>query len=330
MIPAFTIGILGGCGRGRGMARYFEEVATHYLRTFPRVRFLFPVTTGQERAVVGHLLECRATYPGLEVAVMLTSRQWDGRRCSATDERTAACNRIIDAADCCEVLPESKTTLPQPKLYRRFIERCDHIIFNEHRAGWALAGLFHAQVVQSGVPIPVQYGFSSVKYTRLEYPADRREYLVFGGIYYDPAAEYAQSIAYVERTGFSLPAECLPQIFLRKWLAAPPGKSCRYLMVPEDIESIDLLRDRPGCEYVSLKIFEKVYTTRKSTKEKTSDPDAALRFMQFRTLLRGIAARREAGMSVPPFDLWDFDAYDEALRTFSASLRRPIRKRRVK
>ena len=101
-------------------------------------------------------------------------------------------------------------------------------------------------------------------------------------------------------------------------------------MVPEDIESIDLLRDRPGCEYVSLKIFEKVYTTRKSTKEKTSDPDAALRFMQFRTLLRGIAARREAGMSVPPFDLWDFDAYDEALRTFSASLRRPIRKRRVK
>ena len=165
MIPAFTIGILGGCGRGRGMARYFEEVATHYLRTFPRVRFLFPVTTGQERAVVGHLLECRATYPGLEVAVMLTSRQWDGRRCSATDERTAACNRIIDAADCCEVLPESKTTLPQPKLYRRFIERCDHIIFNEHRAGWALAGLFHAQVVQSGVPIPVQYGFSSVKYT---------------------------------------------------------------------------------------------------------------------------------------------------------------------
>ena len=46
--------------------------------------------------------------------------------------------------------------------------------------------------------------------------------------------------------------------------------------------------------------------------------------MQFRTLLRWIAARREAGESVPPFDLWDFDAYDEALRTFCAN--RDIRK----
>lgn len=62
----------------------------------------------------------------------------------------------------------------------------------------------------------------------------------------------------------------------------------------------------------------------KSTKEKASEPDAANRFMQFRTLLRWIAARREAGESVPPFDLWDFDAYDEALRTFCAN--RDIRK----
>ena len=39
MIPAFTIGMLGGCANGRSMARYFEEVASHYLRTFPRVRY---------------------------------------------------------------------------------------------------------------------------------------------------------------------------------------------------------------------------------------------------------------------------------------------------
>ena len=48
--------------------------------------------------------------------------------------------------------------------------------------------------------------------------------------------------------------------------------------------------------------------------------------MQFRTLLRWITARREAGEPVPPFDLWDFDAYDEVLRTFCAN--RDIRKGR--
>ena len=52
MIPAFTIGMLGGCANGRSMARYFEEVASYYLRTFPRVRYLFSITTEQERSVV--------------------------------------------------------------------------------------------------------------------------------------------------------------------------------------------------------------------------------------------------------------------------------------
>lgn len=52
MIPAFTIGMLGGCANGRSMARYFEEVASHYLRTFPRVRYLFSITTEQDRSVV--------------------------------------------------------------------------------------------------------------------------------------------------------------------------------------------------------------------------------------------------------------------------------------
>ena len=197
MIPAFTIGMLGGCANGRSMARYFEEVASHYLRTFPRVRYLFSITTEQDRSVVRHLLECRPTLPGLEVAVILSSHQWDSHRCAATDERTAACNRIIDAADFCEVLPESKATLPRPALYRRFIERCDCIIFNEHLAGWALAGLFHAQVVQSGVPIPVQYGFAMPQYASFNYPPDRRDYLVCERDHFNPAAEYVQSVAYI-------------------------------------------------------------------------------------------------------------------------------------
>lgn len=330
MNPAFTLGLLGGCSRSRSVARYFEKVASHYLRTFPRVRVLLPVTTGGERSVARHLSECRSTHPGLEVAVMLTSRQWTDYLRKTADDRSISCSGIIAAANFHEVLPESKTTLPKPVLFRFFIERCDHIVFNEHLAGWALAGLFHAQVVQSGVPIPVQYGLSMPEYASFEYPADRRDYLDYDSGYYDPAAEYAQSVAYIERNGFSLPADRVPQIFLRKWLAAPPGESCRYLTMQEDLDTLGRLRDRSGCEYLSLKVFARVYAARKSTKEKISDPEAAIRFMQFRTLLKGIAARREAGDPVPTFDLWDFDAYDEVLRTFSASPGRPIRKGQAK
>ena len=55
--------------------------------------------------------------------------------------------------------------------------------------------------------------------------------------------------------------------------------------------------------------------------------------MQFRELLERIAAKREAGKPVEPFDLLDFDAYDELLKTFAIDLRaKPprIRKRHQK
>lgn len=321
MQPPFTLGLLGGCGKGRSTAKYFESIVNYYLTTFSRIRFLLPITTAGERSVASHLLECRAGDSRMEIFLMLSSRQWSNYLSSVLSERAGECSRLIAAADHCEILPGSKVILSQPALFRLFIERCDLIIFNEHRAGWQETEMFDAQVLESGVPIPVQYRLGAPEYAAISYPPDRREYLDSQSAYYDPAAEYAQSTSYIQRNGFHIQSDCVPLIFLRKWLAELPTRCYRYLMSPDGVSALSVIKDRPNWDCLSLKVFAFVYTTRCSKKEITYGAEALNRFMQFRELLERIAAKREAGEPVEPFDLLDFDAYDEVLQMFAIDVR---------
>ena len=88
-------------------------------------------------------------------------------------------------------------------------------------------------------------------------------------------------------------------------------------MSPEDISALFFTKDRPNRDCLSLKAFAVAYTTRRGKKEIAYGNEALNRFMQFRELLERIAAKREAGEPVEPFDLLDFDAYDEVLQTFA-------------
>lgn len=315
MQPPFTLGLLGGCGKGRSTAMYFESIVNYYLKTFSRIRFLLPVTTAGERSVASHLLECRADDERLEIHLMLSSRQWSNYVSGVLSPRAGECSRIIAAADHCEILPGSKVILSRPALFRLFIERCDLIIFHEHRAGRQETGIFDAQVQESGVPIPVQYRLGAPGYAAITYPPDRREYLDSQSIYYDPTAEYGQSTSYIRRNGFRIQSDRLPLIFLRKWLAEPPTRCYKHLMSPDAVSALFFIKDRPLMDCLSLKVFAFVYTTRRSKKEIAYGDEALNRFMQFRELLERIAAKREAGEPAEPFDLLDFDAYDELLNS---------------
>lgn len=317
MQPPFTLGLLGGCGKGRSTAKYFESVVNYYLKTFSRIRFLLPVTTAGERSVASHLLECRAGDSRMEIYLMLSSRQWSNYISGVASDRSEECSRIIAAADHCEILPGSKVILSQSALFRLFIERCDLIIFNEHRAGWQETEMFDAQVLESGVPIPVQYRLGAPGYAAISYPPDRREYLDSQSVYYDPAAEYGQSTSYIRRNGFRIQSDRLPMIFLRKWLAELPTRCYKYLMSPDGVSALFLIKDRPLMDCLSLKVFAFAYTTRRGKKEIAYGNEALNRFMQFRELLERIAAKRKEGEPVEPFDLLDFDAYDEVLPTFA-------------
>ena len=125
MEPAFTLGILYGCGRGFRTAQYFEQLAAYYLKSMSRVRVLIALTGKAERSVAACLLEQRAKHSGLEVAVVLTARQWREYLQNVSHGKAAECNPIIDAADRREVVKRCAERFSPPELFRLFIERCD-------------------------------------------------------------------------------------------------------------------------------------------------------------------------------------------------------------
>lgn len=64
-----------------------------------------PITCKGERSAAFFLLEQNRDNPVLEIYVVLTSRQWRDYMQNTAGEKAAACNRIIAAADRCEVCP---------------------------------------------------------------------------------------------------------------------------------------------------------------------------------------------------------------------------------
>lgn len=318
MEPAFTLGLLGGCGDGIRTAQYFAQVAAYFQQFSPHVRILMPLTSKGERSVASCLLAQRRENPGLEVYVVLTARQWQDYLKNAPSGKAAACNRIIADADRYEVLPDSTLHLSQPALFRLFVERCDHVIFNEHRAGEQITGDFRELITDMGVPLPVQYGLGCPQYTNTHYPLDRRDYRNYESGYYDTSAELRQSIGYLRRNNFVIHAECLPQVFLRKWLTVPMPGWYRHLTTPDDITGLFRLRETPRHDYLALKVFACAYAVRHDLwatgRETPSGADAIRRFRQFGQLLKIIANRRETGEWIEPFDLFDFGGYDKMLR----------------
>ena len=180
-----------------------------------------------------------------------------------------------------------------------------------------MVGLMRELLTDMAVPLPVQYELLHPGYASLHYPADRKQYRIYGGPYYDPYQEIRQSVAYLRRNNFVIRAEHLPMIFVRKWQSAPPGWY-HYLTTPDDTDAIFRLRETPRHDHLSLKVFAYAYAVRHDMwaggRETPSGVDAIRRFRQFRQLLEIIAARREAGERVESFDLMDFDEYDKMLR----------------
>ena len=84
------------------------------------------------RAAAACLLVQGAGHPGPEVAVVLTARQWRDYLQNVSYGKAAECSRIIDAADCREVMERCAERFSPPELLRLFIGRCDLLVFQEH------------------------------------------------------------------------------------------------------------------------------------------------------------------------------------------------------
>lgn len=124
-----------------------------------------------------------------------------------------------------------------------------------------MVGLMRELLTDMAVPLPVQYELLHPGYASLHYPADRKQYRIYGGPYYDPYQEIRQSVAYLRRNNFVIRAEHLPMIFVRKWQSAPPGWY-HYLTTPDDTDMIFRLRETPRHDHLSLKVFAYAYAVR--------------------------------------------------------------------
>lgn len=322
MEPVFTIGILGGCGEGESTARYFARVADFFLAIMPRIRIIIPLTCKGERSVALHLLAHRQNNPGLEILVVLTSQQWQDYQRDAPGETAAVCNGIINAADL-YIVRESFARFNIPDLYRFFIEHCEHIVFNEHRAGVDNARILANLIGEMAVPVSCQCGLCSIDYFIPEYPFDRRLYRVYDSGFFNLYAEIKQSINFLRQNKFVIYADRIPQVFIRKWLTEPPQGWHRFLATPDDTTAIFRLRETPRHDYITLKVFAAAYSARNdmwaTNKEMPTGDVAIRRFQQFRHLLNIIATKRDLCEKIEPFDLFSFGEYDKVLRTLVAS-----------
>ena len=261
MEPAFTLGILYGCGCGFRTAQYFEQLAAYYLKSMSRVRVLIALTGKAERSVAACLLEQRAKHSGLEVAVVLTARQWREYLQNISHGKAAECNPIIDAADRREVMERCAERFSPPELFRLFIERCDLLVFQEHHAGAQMVGLMRELLTDMAVPAaravrtsPSRLCEPALSGRPEAVPNIRRPLL-------RSYQEIRQSVAYLRRNNFVIRAEHLPMIFVRKWQSAPPGWY-HYLTTPDDTDMIFRLRETPRHDHLSLKVFAYAYAVR--------------------------------------------------------------------
>lgn len=205
MEPAFTLGILYGCGCGFRTAQYFEQLAAYYLKSMSRVRVLIALTGKAERSVAACLLEQRAKHSGLEVAVVLTARQWREYLQNISHGKAAECNPISDAADRREVMERCAERFASgavPAVYRalrpaRFSRtpcRGTNGRTDARTAdGYGRATARAVQTSPSRLCEPALSGRPNGVPDVLEGP------------YYDPYQEIRQSVAYLRRSQFRDP-----------------------------------------------------------------------------------------------------------------------------
>lgn len=192
---------------------------------------------------------------------MLTARQWREYLQNISHGKAAECNPIIDAADRREVMERCAERFSPPELFRLVYRALRPARFSRTPCRGTNGRTVRELLTDMAVPLPVQYELLHPGYASLHYPADRKQYRIYGGPYYDPYQEIRQSVAYLRRNNFVIRAEHLPMIFVRKWQSAPPGWY-HYLTTPDDTDMIFRLRETPRHDHLSLKVFAYAYAVR--------------------------------------------------------------------
>ena len=282
----YTIGFLGGFRDYRHNSDFIDNALDHYSARNARLRVLVSPTTEGETRLATRILAARRSRPEIEVVSVIATAHLRSYQNPGTGSTVVHRNRIIAASNYYIVVPETSIGNYAEQLHQLFIVQCDLILYNNCGINKTDPFLIHAR--QLGVPVPIAF---LPKYT-----ADTT----------DIEKLLDASLAYLRANAFRVPAEKLPQVFLRHWTSQSGQERYAHISSLDDVAAIFRLDDKN----IRLKVFAYALAIHANfwADPECCDADSVhVLYRLFCRQLDRIALARASGQPPERFELFDFD-----------------------
>ncbi|MCX4302336.1 MAG: hypothetical protein OSJ35_08960 [Alistipes sp.] len=282
----YTIGFLGGFRDYRHNSDFIDNALDYYCGRHARLRVLVSPTTESETRLATRIIAARKTRPQIEVVSVIATAHLRSYERNGTGSTVTHRNRLIASSDRYIVLDETSYGGYAEQLYNLFIEQCDLILYNCVQDAKKDRLLLHVR--RFSVPVPIAF---LPKFT-----ADAT----------DIEKLLDASLAYLRANDFRVPAEKLPQVFLRSWTFQPVQERYAHISSLDDVAAVFRLDDKN----IRLKVFAyalAIHANFWANPECNDAENACWLYRIFCRQLDRIAHARATGQSPGQFELFDFD-----------------------
>lgn len=282
----YTIGFLGGFRDYRHNSDFIDNALDYYCGRHARLRVLVSPTTESETRLATRILAARKTRPEIEVVSVIATAHMRSYQNPGTGSTVVHRNRLIASSDRYIVLDETSYGGYAEQLYNLFIEQCDLILYNCVQDAKKDRLLSHVR--QFSVPVPIAFlpKFTAAA-TDIEKVLDT-------------------SLAYIRANAFRVPAEKLPQVFLRHWASQPVQERYTPISSLDDVAAVFRLDDKN----IRLKVFAyalAIHANFWADPECYDADNVHVLYRLFCRQLNRIALARASGQPPGQFELFDFD-----------------------
>ena len=251
------------------------------------MRVLVSPTTEGETRLATRILAARKTHPGIEIISVIATAHLRSYQNPGTGSTVVHRNRIIASSDrYIVVAPETSIGDYKVQLYDLFIAQCDLILYNNYGNNKTDPFLIHAR--QLGVPVPIAF------LPKLTADATNIEKVLDA------------SLNFIRSNDFRVPAEKLPQVFLRHWTSQSGQERYAHISSLDDVAAIFRLDDKN----IRLKVFAYALAIHANfwADPECCDADSVhVLYRLFCRQLNRIAHARASGQPPERFELFDFD-----------------------
>ncbi len=282
----YTIGFLGGFRDYRHNSDFIDNALDYYCGRHARLRVLVSPTTESETRLATRILAARRSRPEIEVVSVIATAHLRSYQNPGTGSTVVHRNRIIAASNYYIVVPETSIGNYAEQLHQLFIAQCDLILYNGYGRNKTDPFLIHAR--QLGVPVPIAFlPKFTADATNIEKVLDA-------------------SLNFIRSNDFRVPAEKLPQVFLRSWTSQPGQERYAHISSLDDVAAIFRLDDKN----IRLKVFAYALAIHANfwADPECCDADSVhVLYRLFCRQLDRIALARASSQSPGQFELFDFD-----------------------